>query len=145
MPYGTSLGFHLQHGIHHLDAIHNDGVVGGTDTIANQFEKTPVDHVFRWKAALLAVRNILDLQRALLRIFGRVRVSHLLRKDANVIPFDSREEATSLVTVQSSICDSRKSAYSSANTADASSPSCPRKNNDAQIRAAIFEASVEGE
>ena len=54
MPYGTGLGVHLQHRIHHLDGIHNDGVVRGTNTISHQFEKPAVDHILRGEFALVA-------------------------------------------------------------------------------------------
>ena len=92
-PARAEWSIHFQHGVHDLEGIHNDRIVGLADSVTHQFQKTRIHDFFGRKyvpRAGLAVRNG-DV--SLVRIFVRIRIVRPLRKNPDVMPGHAGEQS----------------------------------------------------
>jgi len=92
VPARTEGRFHFEHRVDNTERIHNDRVVGASNAVANQFEKTGVDDFLRRIDAACAGCAVGKGDLALIGIFVRLGIIHLLGMNPYVVARDAAEE-----------------------------------------------------
>ena len=91
-PARAEWSLHLQHGVYHLEGIHNNRIVGSADSMAHEFKKTCIHDFFGWKDFLRAGRTVPYGDVSVVRIFLRTGVVSPLRENPQVMPGHAGEQ-----------------------------------------------------
>jgi hypothetical protein len=84
-PAGTVRSNDLQDGVHNTERVFDQCVSRGSDAVANQFQKSAVDHFLRGKVYAFAWRPVADCQSPTVGIFARFGIIDVDRIDSNIV------------------------------------------------------------
>src|SRR5665213_225510 len=94
MPARSEGRVDFEHGVYNVQRIDHKWIVGLSNSIADQLEKSRIHDVLGRKLMLRAWRMVRDSENAMVGIFLRLGVVHALRKNPYVMPPDSRNQRT---------------------------------------------------
>ena len=92
MPAGSERSLDFEHGVHDPQRIHNQRIIGFSDSITYQFEKPCIDNVLGRELALNIRRTVRNVEDAAVGIFLRLGIVNALRKNPYVVPADPRDK-----------------------------------------------------